>query len=191
MAAEIERLRAEIERLRGEVHATGEEAMPRPTIEILCGVSGSGKSTYVKNRLESGYKGIVVSRDELVMKYGKGRTYHERWNSLDNKRHVMIEQELLGRFHSAIEMRESVMIDMMNLTREARQKWLGKLPDAYRRIIRVMDTSKEDIYERNRGQSKRKFIPLEDLESMLERFEYPQDYEADEIIVQSKSKQGE
>lgn len=39
----------------------------QPYIELLCGISHSGKTTFVKDRYSEGFDGVVLTRDTLVM----------------------------------------------------------------------------------------------------------------------------
>ena len=55
-------------------------------ITLLIGPPRAGKSTYCKNHFD--YDGTtdripptIISRDDMVMKYGVGETYSEKWKS--------------------------------------------------------------------------------------------------------------
>lgn len=159
--------------------------LDEPYIELLCGVSNSGKSTYVQKEYPFGFNGLVLSRDNLVIKYGSGNNYNESWNSLTDQDHRNIDIELKKQYDFALQKNKNIIVDMTNLTIERRALWLNKLPGYYIRRIRLFLTSFDEIKKRNKAQAKEKFIPEYVLESMLERFQYPKKKEFDELILEN------
>lgn len=153
-----------------------------PYIELLCGVSHSGKSIFVKSMCDQGFKGIVLSRDDLVMKYGKGSTYNECWDSLNKDIHRMIDDELEEEFDEAVKLSVNIVMDLMNLTKRQRSRWLFDLPVKYKKRARVFEVPFHTILERNNLLLSKKHISNDRLQDMLDRFEIPTLGEFDEII---------
>lgn len=160
-----------------------ENKSEHPFIELLCGVSHSGKSTFVKSMYGQRFKGIVLSRDDLVMKYGKGLTYNECWNSLTKDLHRMIDDELEEKFDEAVELSVNIVMDLMNLTKRQRTRWLVDLPIKYKKRARVFEVPFHTILERNDLLLSKKHIPNDRLRDMLNRFEIPTLGEFDEVII--------
>lgn len=156
-----------------------------PFIELLCGISNSGKSTYVMDQYPNGFDGLVLSRDNLVLEYGIGKTYNECWSSLTKDLHQDIDDKLNLEYHTALNQKNNIIVDMTNLTMDRRNLWLSSLPDNYTKKIRLFTTTLDTIKERNRLQAKNKFIPEDVLEDMARRFQYPQVDEADELITEN------
>jgi predicted kinase len=155
-----------------------------PFIELLCGISNSGKSTYVIEQYPNGFDGLVLSRDNLVLKYGIGATYNECWSSLTKDLHKDIDDKLNLQYQTALNQNNNIIVDMTNLTIDRRNLWLSKLPNSYIRKIRFFTTTLDIIKKRNRLQAKNKFIPENVLEDMARRFQYPKEDEIDELITE-------
>ena len=153
-----------------------------PFIELLCGVSQSGKSTYANTRYQDGFTGIILSRDDLVMKYGRGTSYSECWNSLSPETHKIIDQKLYSSFVEAIKTHQNIIVDMMNLTRRQRLKWIGNLPDCYVKLVRVFVVPYETVSKRNRNLSLGKFIHDNKIREMYRNFEIPSNDEFNEVL---------
>jgi len=153
-----------------------------PFVELLCGISNSGKSTYVRTQYSEGFEGLILSRDDLVMKYGYGYSYNECWKSLTPELHQIIDYKLDEQFIEALSSRSNIIIDMVNLTKRKRAHWLKKIPNGYLRRIIVFHTPLNIIKERNILQRNEKYIPDNTLVSMHNRFQYPNLDECDEII---------
>lgn len=159
--------------------------MKEPFIELLCGISNSGKSTYVINQYPNGFDGLVLSRDNLVLQYGTGLTYNECWSSLTAELHKDIDSKLDSQYRTALDNNQNIIVDMTNLTRERRNLWLSCLPENYTRKIRLFITTIDIIKERNILQAKNKFIPENILEDMNKRFQHPDVDESDELITEN------
>ncbi len=155
-----------------------------PFIELLCGISNSGKSTYVMDQYPNGFDGLVLSRDNLVLEYGIGTTYNECWSSLTKNLHKDIDDKLNLQYQTALNKNNNIIVDMTNLTIDRRNLWLSNLPNNYTRKIRFFTTTLDTIKERNRLQAKNKFIPEDVLEDMARRFQHPEVDETDELITE-------
>jgi putative nucleotidyltransferase with HDIG domain len=147
-----------------------------PTLELLCGVSHSGKSTYLSKLND--FEGVVISRDALVMKYGKGDSYAQCWDSLDSDKHEQINSEIADIFNQALLQESNIIVDMMNLSVKSRKKWLEKLPGSYTKSITLFLTPLSVLKQRNKNG---KNISSEAIDQMIKSFEYPTYAEADHI----------
>jgi predicted kinase len=158
-----------------------EKNMNFPTLELLVGVSNSGKTTYTEQKIEEGFMGEVISRDALVMKYGRGETYNACWESLSSKQQDEINEELDKQFLDAVENNKSIIVDMMNLSRRSRKLWLEKTPVHYHKKATLFLTPYSEILHRNESQKEFKYLNQEILDGMVKRFEYPLYDEIDEL----------
>jgi len=172
----------DIQEISGELLTQEKETeMNSLTIELLVGVSNSGKTTYTSRRIEEGFDGVVISRDALVMKHGKGETYNACWDSLSSKQQDKINEELDNQFLEAVKNKKHIIVDMMNLSRRSRQLWLGRIPVHYHKKATLFLTPYSEILHRNEGQKCFKYLKREILDGMVKRFEYPLYDEIDEL----------
>ncbi len=155
-----------------------------PRIEILCGVSNSGKSTWLAEQTENKAETIVISRDALVLKYGNGKSYTNSWESLDEKAHRSIDTAIDRQYKEAVSEKKNIIVDMTNLSVKARKRWLSALPKIYFSRIHIFLTPLELIKERAQAQSETKKIDAEVIDGMVSRFEHPLYDEADSIVYE-------
>ena len=145
---------------------------------LMCGVPGSGKSTWVRQRIGK-YGGYHISRDEirfaLLDKYGGDyfshegeviQTFYNRINELlvDNEEHM------------------DIYVDATHLTRSARMNVLNKLhlDNAY--VIAVwFDIPLEICLYRNDQRDGRANVPKKTIEDMFNRFSKPSKHDFDEV----------
>jgi len=156
----------------------GTQIIPDKTLTILIGPPKAGKSTFI-NSFDT--EAVIVSRDNLVMKYGKGETYSEKWKSLSNSEQSEIDKELMKKFHTAIKNGKSVIVDMTNMSGKSRRKWLNdnKVKD-YFKIAEVFIEPKEVLMSR---MTPDKNIPEKVIDSMMRSFVFPNYSDFNKIVV--------
>ena len=144
-------------------------------ITIMIGLPRSGKDTFVNAEL-GGH--TVISRDNIVMKY-PGNTYSDKWNNLSKDDQKAINQELQRRFNAATKAKENIVINMTNMSKKVRRKWLNfKGSKDYLKRAVVVPTSVDVCASRNNQE---KNIPEDVIESFARRFYFPDYEEFDEI----------
>lgn len=131
-------------------------------VTFLVGLPCSGKSTFAKEA------DIVLSRDDLVEELGTGDTYLECWKTVDQKE---VDKELQSRFRKLVKEGKSFTIDMTNLSRKSRRKWLNQLPACYSKKAVVLLTGLAELQKRNEAREG-KTIPEDVIENMCKSF-YP------------------
>ncbi len=144
-----------------------------PKLELLVGMSNCGKSTYRQKRIDDGFEGVIISRDALVMKHGRGESYTECWNSLSEKEQSDINRELEVLFDSAVVQKKEIMVDMMNLSRNARAQWIERAEEVYVPTATVFLTPYNEICSRNEAQRSYKYLDEKILQDMAKRFVFP------------------
>ena len=145
---------------------------------MLVGVPGSGKSTIRDKKLQ------VVSRDDLLMEYAKDQSilgdYNCVWEKLTDGDQKQIDVLLMEKFNGLWKKGVDFTIDMTNVSRKSRKKWLSGLPKSYQKVAHVMATGYETVMERNKNRVGKK-IPEFVIKNMMKGFCVPTYGEFDEI----------
>ena len=144
------------------------------TLTLLIGPPRSGKSTWINSY---NINDVIISRDSYVEKLGVGDTYSQKWNSLSSNAQSEIDKLIQKDFNEAIKANKNVVIDMTNMSKKSRRKWLADAKD-YTKIARVFIEDTETLLSRNTLD---KTISKEVIESMQKRFVIPT-YEEFDII---------
>ena len=128
--------------------------MKQKTLWLMCGVPGSGKSTWVKEQIaEKG--GVHCSRDEIrfsLLKEGEDYFAHEDevvalW--LEKVTNAINDPEV-----------ENIYVDATHLTEKARAKVLGELPKGDYFVTTVFfDVPLETCIKRNDNRTGRALVP--------------------------------
>lgn len=154
-----------------------------PVITLLIGPPRSGKSTAVESILNNQPNGtniVVISRDQTLMDYWKeiselDLSYQDVFKNLTDDDQKEINKRIQNQFQTATKAKENIIIDMTNMSKKTRKKWL--LKNYYKKAI-VFIESRSCLLSRNTPE---KFIQPVVIDSMLERFVYPMYDEFDEI----------
>lgn len=147
------------------------------SIIVLIGPPRAGKSTWVANNYS--YGTWVISRDGLVEDHGVGENYSEKWASLTPENQKEIDKILMQDFAAALKLDNDIIIDMTNMSKKSRKKWLHQAK-GYNKIAKVFIESKSCLLSRN---SPDKFIPEFIIDSMMKNFVYPLADEFDHVEV--------
>jgi hypothetical protein len=86
-----------------------------PTLEILCGMIGSGKSTYARRRADEG--ALVVCHDDLSTMLHARPRYEQGLRACYRK----MEESLAW---AALNAGRDVIVDRTHLTAESRRRWV-------------------------------------------------------------------
>lgn len=151
---------------------------------VLCGISGSGKSTIAREiQSTQGYK--VFSSDEMR---------RELWGDINDQRNPgLVFNELNKRVIQALKDGESIVYDATNLSSKKRE-----------RFLHLIDASCEDVEKtcaivlawpgicaKRVKERKERIVPLSVVRRQLLQFEAPHFYEGwDNIVVYSSDETG-
>lgn len=150
----------------------------KPTLYILCGVPGSGKSTWAYKFINDQYEDIrYVSRDSIrfhMLKDGEGYFSHEK----------EVFKKFVGTITATLVDGFDVIADATHLNRASRAKLLHAITMNsvdFDTICVCLMVPKSVCLRQNAQRSGRERVPDEDLVEMYHRFEKPTLYEHETI----------
>ncbi len=149
---------------------------------ILVGPPLSGKDTYLNNHLFEDFK--IISRDDILMNLSEVNDYSEAFRLVNQKK---VDRIFKDTILDSTRRKESVIINMTNLTKKTRKKHLLKFDSSdYEKIAIVFPKlTIEEYSSRNnkRNQEENKFIPLSVITTMIERWEDTSEDEGFDQII--------
>lgn len=153
------------------------ETYHKKEMVMMIGLPRSGKSTYIKTHLGDYYQ---ISRDALIMEScPTAQTYAEAWNSVDQKE---IDEKLMKEAQSAFKTEDKIVIDMTNMSKKSRKKWLTLAKrNAFFTKAYVMGTDVDTCVDRSVSPTKP--IPEEVIWNMAKRFTFPLGDEFDFVDI--------
>ena len=153
-------------------------------LTVLIGPPCSGKSTWIDENIKSSK---VISRDDLLECMYKDRgTYSEIFKSLTDDEQKKIDEQLMKDYTKALRDGDSVVIDMTNMSKKSRAKFLNGhkgLKDYTKQAV-VFFVSEYEFSRRNEMRSHSgKSMPHRLYTDMVKRFVYPLKDEFDSVKV--------
>lgn len=149
-------------------------------VYILCGLPGSGKSTYAKQHLSDK---AIVSSDEIRCELGVGGSSigNESKRFGTNKEEEIVYGIFYDRIRKLCEKRQDVVVDDMNLFVNERKRILDVVKP-YKSHIKIIyiKTPVEICVERRKGQ-----VPSSAIMLINKALNEPQKNECDELIIQT------
>lgn len=152
-----------------------------PTLYILVGVPGSGKSTWIKNQHFDMSKTAIVSTDDLVEKYATsvGKTYSEVFDEYMPQ----AVAKMAGQARAAFRAGMDVVWDQTSTSVGSRAKKIRMCPTTYKIVAVVFDTPEKEELARRLGSRPGKNIPDHVMRQMISSYQPPTTAEGiDEII---------
>lgn len=153
-----------------------------PTVYMMIGVSGSGKSTWINKQNFDWNNTVLVSTDAIIDRTAKklGKTYSDVFSTTIKS----AAQEMNQQLEQAIKNNMNIVWDQTNLTAKARQSKLAKIPKNYRKVAVFFEVPDEQELERRLQSRPGKNIPASVVASMRQQLEMPTAREGfDKIIV--------
>ena len=140
-----------------------------PTVYVLVGVPGSGKSTWIRNQIWA--LGLtVVSTDAFVEQeaHRQGKTYNEVFEDyMPTAVGLMADQVVAAR-----EAGHDIVWDQTSTTVTSRRKKFAMLPN-YRAVAVVFPTPKADELAMRLASRPGKIVPDHVVSNMIDQFEQP------------------
>lgn len=145
--------------------------MSRPTLYMLVGVPGSGKSTWVQHQTDGMKDYYVASTDRLLEIYAsmRGATYDDVFK--ENIGYA--EKAMLTHVKDAIMYNYDIIWDQTNISRKSRAKKLAMIPNTYDKIAVFFPTPETGELDRRLASRTGKTIPPYVLDGMVEMLEEP------------------
>jgi predicted kinase len=137
-----------------------------PTLWMLVGVPGSGKSTWVTIHIPDLTGHYVASTDRLIEIYASMRqaTYNDVFK--DNIGYA--EKAMLTHVKDAIMYNYNIIWDQTNLTIKSRAKKLALIPDYYKKIAVFFPTPETGELDRRLASRPGKTIPSYIVDNMID-----------------------
>lgn len=149
-----------------------------PTLYMLIGVPGSGKSTWI-SEIQLAYNDSVIGTDFVIDEIAElyDMTYTEAFPlAIKLAEHIMYQE-----LKDAIEGGDNIFWDQTNISKKARAEKLAKIPSNYRKVA-VYCKTPDDLDDRLASRPG-KTIPPHIIDGMVEMVEKPTlDEGFDEII---------
>jgi predicted kinase len=148
-----------------------------PTLYMLVGVPGSGKTTWIKNNK---HDAVVLSTDNYIERAAEkhGKTYSEVFQDTIGYATEQMEKDLL----QAVRNERDIIWDQTNLTAKARKSKLSRVPKSYKKVG-VYFSVPQDLRDRLASRPG-KTIPEPVILSMINQLQPPTKEEGfDEILA--------
>lgn len=155
----------------------------KPTMWMLIGVPGSGKSTWVENQIEDLEGNVFIASTDNYIEYiakSSWKTYNDVFK--DNIKEA--EKNMYVGVMNAVENDQDIIWDQTNITFKSRAKKLIMIPDHYTKIAVVFPTPEEEELQRRLASRPGKTIPEHILGGMIEMMEYPMMAEGFHSIIE-------
>lgn len=148
--------------------------MTRPKLIILCGIPGSGKSTYAKTYTERNYNTIHLSSDEIRKElYGD-----ENIQGNPGEVFTLMQKRAVEAFNNGY----SVLYDATNITRKDRSGIISACPKFAKIECHIIWAPIEECIRRDAERDRT--VGKEVIDRMLKRFQAPYyDEGIDDIMV--------
>jgi len=158
------------------------KGMTIPFIHVLVGLPASGKSTFMKETFSDGV--VVISKDDEIMLMGKelGITdYTDVYRALSDEQHEDAYKRVKEKFRQAVKDEVAIVIDMTNMSKKSRNKWIANVGKKYKTKAWVFVAGQSQLYSRNvlRAEQENKHIPQYVYDNMMKTFLVPTLYEFD------------
>ena len=145
---------------------------PCETLFMLCGVSYTGKSEWIRQVADRYIPNVVLSADEYVSRLAhvQGITYQEAWNETSYKE---AREYLKDMAAHAVKLGINVYWDQTNLVRESRKEKLALFPLGWKKIAVYLKNPGHKTLARRFNERGDQTIPWDVLEKQIESLEPP------------------
>lgn len=140
-----------------------------PTVYVLVGVPGSGKSTWIRNQ-DWSQDCAIVSTDNHVENYAKavGKTYNQVFNDYMPTAVKLMAEDVV----KAREAGKDIIWDQTSTTVASRKKKFNMLPN-YHAVAVVFPTPEPEELERRLASREGKSIPWNVMQGMISGLKLP------------------
>ncbi len=158
------------------------ENIKSPTIYVLVGPPGSGKSTWIRSNCDSSF--VVISTDDELELIAK--SMNSTYNEIHSTKYKQAEATAKSKFAKAIKDNKNIVWDQTNMGSKKRRGILSSVPGRYRKVAVVFNVEREELDKRleKRRQETGKHIPKSVVDDMINRYEYPSTQEGFNEIIE-------
>lgn len=160
-----------------------ENFLPNPTLMIMVGLPGSGKSTYIQKFLKDHENYVVISSDSLIEDYAKSvnKTYDEVFSEYIDTANKLV----FKLFSEALINKKNIIVDRTNMTIGARKKFLSQVSNSYLKAAYIFEVDRKTLDERleKRKNQTGKSIPVQIIDSMFNNYQVPTESEGFNVII--------
>jgi predicted kinase len=150
-----------------------------PTMHMLIGVPGSGKSFWLAQNVTPG--AVVLSTDDLI----------DRWAQANNQTYTEIFKKVVGeatrvmgeQLRQAVLDKKDIFWDQTNSSTKVRASKLAQIPDTYEKVAVFFSTPPDAELVRRLASRPGKTIPTNVVLSMKSQLEPPTEAEGFDQIV--------
>ena len=149
-----------------------------PTLYMMIGVPGVGKSTWIKQQDWAQDDIAIVSTDSIVEQYAeqKGRTYNEVFKEFMPTAVKLMASQVVQAREAGLD----IIWDQTSTTKARRAKKLRMLPEYHAIAVVFLTPDRAELDVRLSGRLG-KHIPKKVVDSMIDGFEMPTEEEFNEI----------
>jgi predicted kinase len=146
-----------------------------PSLYLLVGVPGSGKSTWLNHQFEQGFfhddTHKVISTDNIIEHQAKalGKTYDDVFQDTIKEAQKMADERARKYFEQGF----NVIWDQTNTTIKTRAKKLRMVPEGYSKFAVVFECPPMDELNRRLASRPGKNIPPHVIKMMLDSYQEP------------------
>ncbi len=155
----------------------------QPVAYVLVGLPGSGKTTWINNRMNKDDDYVVISSDDEIEKYAKsqGLTYSDVFSDYVKTATSLMQTNL----QNAIRSNSSIIWDQTNMSSKKRKGIVQQIPKHYNKIAVVFELGREELENRLNKREKEtgKHIPLHVIDNMEMNFTMPTEDEGFNRII--------
>lgn len=142
-----------------------------PTLYMLIGIPGSGKSTWIQNQNFNLNDTVIVSTDNIIEERAavKGMTYSDVFQDEIKSATAEMNQIL----QNAVANNKDIVWDQTNLTAKTRRPKLMKFPTEYEKVAVFFATPDDVELQRRLGNRVGKVIPANVVLAMKSQLQLP------------------
>lgn len=142
----------------------------KPSIIMLCGMPGSGKTTWAKKHSQK-YGSVVVNKDDIYRFLTDN--YDNQWEYYTETIDALIAEVEFYKVSHHVWKRHTIIIDNVNLSKSTYNLWKGVAEkNDYGFMVQLLDTSKDLdlLLERNKTRPELDRIKEETLLDLYEKY---------------------